>query len=184
MILADESEDYVGEIRIYAGISEPDGWMFCDGRELSIQNYNELFHVLGYVWGGSGARMRIPDLRGRLMVGGGRGVGLTHRNVGEAGGAETCRAPLPSHGHPFRASRTTATDILPANRVHAGVVESGATRGLYLFDNGTLQDMAADAVVPVGGGQPHDNCMPTVALNYLIRVKGSLATGEGPVWER
>lgn len=184
MIWADESDDYVGEIRIFAGISEPERWVFCDGRDLAVQQYDELFHVLGYAWGGSGARFRIPDLRGRLLVGDGKGAGLTQRTIGHTGGAETCRAPLPSHGHAFRASRTTATDILPANRVHAGVVESGATRGLYLFENGTVQDMAADAVLPVGGGQPHDNCMPTLALNYIICVAGSLGTGEGLVWER
>lgn len=184
MIVADDTDDYVGEIRIYAGIQEPEGWMFCDGREVSAQSYPQLAHALGYVWGGGGHRFRIPDLRGRLTVGEGKGTGMTQRILGQSGGAETCRAPLPIHGHAFQASRAPATDILPANRVHAAVVESGATRGLYLLDNGALQDMAVDAVVPVGRGQPHDNCMPTVALNYIICVKGSLATGEGAVWER
>ncbi|OYY81110.1 MAG: hypothetical protein B7Y33_02375 [Hydrogenophilales bacterium 16-62-9] len=79
MIVADDNDDYVGEIRIYAGIQEPEGWMFCDGREVSAQSYPALAHALGYVWGGGGPRFRIPDLRGRLTVGEGKGTGMTQR---------------------------------------------------------------------------------------------------------
>lgn len=38
------------------------GWMRCDGRALQAELYPELFAVLGYAYGGSGAQFNIPTL--------------------------------------------------------------------------------------------------------------------------
>lgn len=42
----------------------------CDGRELPVAQYLDLFEVLGKIYGGSASRhtFRVPDLRGRARV--------------------------------------------------------------------------------------------------------------------
>ena len=45
------------------------GWMLCDGRALDSAEYPELFQVLGYRYGGSGASFNIPDYRGYFLRG-------------------------------------------------------------------------------------------------------------------
>ncbi len=38
------------------------GWMACDGRSLPVQQYPELFNVLGYRYGGKDEVFNIPDI--------------------------------------------------------------------------------------------------------------------------
>ncbi len=44
------------------------GLMECDGRELNITEYPELFAVLGYKFGGEGINFKIPDYRGKAPI--------------------------------------------------------------------------------------------------------------------
>ncbi|QFS51866.1 tail fiber protein [Nostoc sphaeroides] len=45
------------------------GWMVCDGRQLLVSEYPELFAVLGYLYGGEGDMFNIPDYRGLFLRG-------------------------------------------------------------------------------------------------------------------
>jgi microcystin-dependent protein len=65
----------VGTIVLFAGTSEPSGWVECDGRSLSQAgiavaswgSYNTatLFSAIGTVWGSAGPGVyNIPDFRG------------------------------------------------------------------------------------------------------------------------
>lgn len=46
------------------------GWMLCDGRELLISEYPELFAVIGYLYGkGDEGKFIIPDYRGLFLRG-------------------------------------------------------------------------------------------------------------------
>lgn len=67
----------VGTVISFAGDSSsiPNGYLLCDGRSLPTANYNELFTVIGYDWGGSGNTFRLPDLRGRFLRGTDYGAG-------------------------------------------------------------------------------------------------------------
>ena len=70
----------MGIIKMFAGSYEPIGWMFCDGRTLSIKNYTALFAIIGTQYGGDGiTTFCLPDLRGRVAVGAGMGqIGRAH----------------------------------------------------------------------------------------------------------
>ena len=61
----------VGSIISYAGIIIPDGWLVCDGSEVSRADYSSLFNVLSNSWGnGDGiSTFNLPDLRGRFLRG-------------------------------------------------------------------------------------------------------------------
>jgi len=43
------------------------GWLKCDGRALDTSQYNLLFQVLGYTFGGSGNTFNLPDSQGRVL---------------------------------------------------------------------------------------------------------------------
>lgn len=72
----------VGTVLLFAG--EPDsswlhsqGWLACDGREVSRGTYKELFEVIGTYWGSGDGRdtFNLPDLRGRFLRGVDGGAG-------------------------------------------------------------------------------------------------------------
>jgi len=58
--------DMPGTLRLWAGSTVtntlPEGWMYCTGTSLSTSTYSDLFTVLGYHYGGSGANFTIPSL--------------------------------------------------------------------------------------------------------------------------
>lgn len=46
------------------------GWLFCDGRLLPIQQYQELYSIIGNMYGGDGREnFALPDMRSRIPVG-------------------------------------------------------------------------------------------------------------------
>lgn len=62
----------IGTILPYAGITPPNGYLFCDGSEKSRSSYPELFEIIGYSFGSSLtgiATFRLPDLRGKFALG-------------------------------------------------------------------------------------------------------------------
>jgi microcystin-dependent protein len=53
-----------GEIRIVAFDFAPEGWQRCDGRELYVAQYRELYNIIGTTYGGDGKMtFRMPDYR-------------------------------------------------------------------------------------------------------------------------
>ena len=91
----------VGTVVPYGGTagSIPVGWLMCDGATYSISTvspeYSDLYDVIGSSFGGSGNNaggtsgwFAVPDMQGRVPVGGGTGFGaLTYRALGASGGA-------------------------------------------------------------------------------------------------
>lgn len=65
----DEPQVPVGTVFHYAGATEPEGWLICDGRELDINEYKELFETIGYTYGGADEKFKLPDFRETAAVG-------------------------------------------------------------------------------------------------------------------
>ena len=66
----------IGSIMPFAGQATaiPNGWLMCDGSELSTTTYNQLFLVIGYIYGAQNTLLgantfKLPDLRGRFALG-------------------------------------------------------------------------------------------------------------------
>jgi microcystin-dependent protein len=53
---------FIGEIKIFAGNFEPEGWMFCDGRTLSSTRHPLLFSIVGIMYGGDDQNFNLPNL--------------------------------------------------------------------------------------------------------------------------
>jgi hypothetical protein len=130
-------DEYLAEIRLFAGMYEPRGWMFCDGRLLSIAQNLALFSLLGTTYGGDGVNtFALPDLRGRVPVGAGAGPGLTPRALGET---DQCgirsqrrrrRRPCLCHGHAGYHAGRQGHD---PNRGQPAAPEHAAGIGLELY---------------------------------------------------
>ena len=43
------------------------GWIKCDGRALNTKQFNLLFQVIGYTFGGSGSSFNLPNAQGRVI---------------------------------------------------------------------------------------------------------------------
>jgi microcystin-dependent protein len=63
----------IGTIMPYAGSSCPNGYLFCDGSEVKITDYRQLYQVIGTTYNGGNLQgygtFKLPDLRGRFALG-------------------------------------------------------------------------------------------------------------------
>jgi microcystin-dependent protein len=160
-------DPFLGEIRLVAFDFAPKGWAACDGRLLPINQNQALFALLGTQYGGDGkTTFALPDLRGRVPVGAGQGAGLSNYPIGSTGGDESVKlavGQLPPHAHPVRASSGAATTKDPAGAFPA-------KGGAYAAAQNAKMNTAM--LGKSGGGQPHENRQPYVALNYIIALQG------------
>ena len=160
------SSPYIGEIKMFAGTFAPAGWEFCSGQTLAISQYDILYALIGTTYGGDGVNtFRLPDLRGRLPIG-----RSNQRQLGQPGGSETVTLTaqqLPLHTHGVVGGSGAATSTSPDGRRFAA---SGSTP--YAGPGGSRTAMSTTAVTPTGGGQPHENRPPYMAINFIIATEG------------
>lgn len=155
----------VGEIRLMSGPQIPEGWLPCDGRLLSVANYQGLFGLLGTIYGGDGrVRFALPDLRGRVPV-----QMRTPHEQGQWFGYETQTLSvdeMPGHAHTLYADDTDGESPDPDERLLA------RTPGAAYFFPLTEPLEMAPAIGETGGGAGHANMMPFNVLSYCIAVTG------------
>jgi microcystin-dependent protein len=176
------SDFFLGEIQVFGFGFAPKNWALCAGQLMSIQQNTALFALLGTTFGGDGIRtFALPDLRGRLPVGQGAGLGLTPRVLGQTFGEENhtlIGAENPPHIHGVNtipAPDLTKNTQVPgptamlSKTAFTGTV--GATTNVYLPNAGSPTAMAAGAVGATGG-QPHPNIMPVLCVNFCIALNG------------
>lgn len=93
----------IGDYKYSSRNDDINGWLVCDGRSLSREDYPELFEVIGTSFGAiNSSSFNLPDYRGRVPGGIGSGTGLTSRNLGSSLGTETVtlsESQIPSHSH-------------------------------------------------------------------------------------
>ncbi len=158
-------QPYVGEVRIFAGTFAPSGWMFCEGQQLAISEYETLFQLIGTTYGGDGvSAFNLPDLRGRLPIHQGGGYGL-----GQPGGDEAVTLTvqqMTAHAHPWLASEAAASAVTPQ-----GNVPAEASKRFYVAPT-SVSPMAVQAAGPTGGSQPHTNLQPYLCVNFIISLFG------------
>lgn len=171
---------YLGEIRMFAGIYPPTGWVFCDGQILPIsQNTSALFSILGISYGGDGENnFALPDLRGRAAIQAGQGPDLSNYNLGEQGGQESITLindNLPSHTH--TASIAIQTSDLAGNTsdpTNAILANSGPFDKEYTDGEATGTLKAPNVTVGASGGnQPFNIRQPYTSVSFIIAIQGN-----------
>jgi len=171
-------EGYIGEVRLFAGNFAPRGWAICDGRQVSISNYEAAYTIIGVTFGGDGQySFMVPDLRGRVPVGTGQGAGL-NISLGQTGGSETVTmtpAQMPQHTH-----TAIATIAFPAYSEggNAGSPEGavlGSLQGAYSTeapDTNIAPAANSGSLSPTGNSLPFGILQPIMATNYIICLEG------------
>jgi microcystin-dependent protein len=167
------SDIFIAEIRIFPFNFAPVGWAFCNGQLVPISQNPALFSLIGTTFGGNGtSTFGLPDLRGRAALGTGQGQGLGSYVLGQAGGVESAAltsAQIGSHAHGLAAA-ATATTSTASSSVVLGTPD--AATPIYAT-SGTGATLAAGAVSATpGGGLPHENRQPSLAINYIISLFG------------
>ena len=146
-----------GVIAAFAGKTPPVGWLMCDGREYDRRTYPALAAVFG-----GGVRFRVPDLRGRTVL----GVNAAH-TLGELGGEEQhvlTVDEMPRHSHQIGGESSywdSGAAIYQTN--FAG---GSAWTGIAAAGSGSLDRAIAQ---PEGQAKPVNLLPPYMALNYIIK---------------
>ena len=158
----------VGSILTYAGISAPNGWLICDGSEVSKLTYPRLFTIIGNLYGtpGNNSNFILPNLADRVPVG---KTNVT--SVGNSGGNSAITLSvlqMPSHTH-------TGTTVSNGTHSHTGTTESSGSHNHGITDPGHTHSVVdayfaenrgyGQNVFGTGSGTDYDNDYITRNIN-------------------
>lgn len=144
----------VGSILAFAGSTAPEGYLMCDGSNVSRTANNELFNVIGTTYGtGDGSTtFGVPNIKGKVLVM--LDTSQTEFDtLGETGGSKY----LQKHTHGTY-----------------GNVNEGSTSG-YGFNAPVVGNPAFGQIAPtteVGTGNS-GNLQPYIVVNYIIKAHPS-----------
>jgi microcystin-dependent protein len=175
---------FIGTLMLVPYKFAPNGWAFCQGQLLLIQQYSALFSLIGSTYGGDGrTNFALPNLPGRLLVGSGNPSGMDEYKLGVAGGSPTetlVSNAVPQHTHVVAAASVPRKldQNSPANN---SFYNTGTSANLYSNAATSLVNLTAGpgpngAVASQGGGQAHNNMMPYLSLNWIIALMGLYPT--------
>ena len=174
----------LGIIQMWAGANVPEGYLLCNGQEYKQSDYPELYKVLGTTFNNAisangtpyttvAGNFRIPDLRGRFVVGL-HDSDSDYTTKGKGGGKKSVileTGQLPSHNHNFKdyyfvEDGKTASgcnfDRLEVNKkIGSGKNDFNNTALLYV-EHDTKE---------TGKGEAHENRPPYYVLAYIMRAK-------------
>jgi microcystin-dependent protein len=135
---------------------------------MEIAQNDALFTLIGTTYGGDGQEtFALPDLQGRIPMHQGNG-----HTISEKGGVETVTltaSQLPIHTHPPVCSANPGDQQSPQNHIWAN-----PSTGINLYTS--LQPFGAtfnaNALIPTGGSQPHENMVPFLVISFIISLFG------------
>ena len=163
---------YIGEIMLCAWNFPPRGWAFCNGQLLPINQNQALFSLLGTTYGGNGqTTFALPDLRDRVPIHFGEGLGLSPRTLGERSGASAhtlALTEMPAHAHALQVYSGSGSAVSPTANYPAG---NPAQYPQYTTSSADVA-MSSLAIGSAGSSQSHMNVQPFLGLNFCIALQG------------
>ena len=165
----------LGMVELWAGKSNmiPKGYVLCDGRELDRAEYPALYAILGdqfnAVADAAGNRyttnpgyFRVPDLRGRFVVGW-SDTDSDYAPLGQTGGMKKVQLSedeIPAHSHRENLWRQTA--------INFNTTQGGSQHNVINGSGTALPDLDTEST---GGDMAHENRPPYYVLAYIMRAK-------------
>lgn len=163
----------LGIVEVFAGQNIPEGYLLCDGQQLRQTEYPELFAAIGSAFNSgydcngrqlttSAGFFRLPDLRGRFVVGH-HGSDDDYKTLGAVGGEKKHQLTveeLPAHTH--------------GQNLWKGANGRWKGGGAQSWPDATSKH---DETTPfgktdsTGGGVAHENRPPYYTLAYIMRVQ-------------
>lgn len=171
------SDQFIAEVRMFAGNFAPAGWAFCEGQLLPIWQNTALFALLGTTYGGDGqTTFALPNLSNRVPIQAGQGPGLSPHVLGRAGGAERAvlnQNYMPAHEHTVMAS-AQATQTAPSPTASLATVSENLPAYRAYPGPDLLVDMGQPSVLATGAGASvtHNNLPPVLKLSFIIALQG------------
>lgn len=162
---------FLGEIKIISFNFPPKGWAFCNGQIMAINQNQALFALFGTTFGGDGrTTFALPNLQGRSAV----GINGSGYPWGAPGGepAHTLSSQeMPAHSHTVKGTNqdpgtASASGSLWCNNNAAAGYNTAAANA----------PMLPSSITMTGGGQPHENMSPYLALNFVVALQGTFPT--------
>lgn len=159
-------EPYIGTICTFAFDWCPRNYIPADGRTLNVREYQALFALLGFRYGGDNANtFAVPDLRGRSVIGSGTGPGLQSIPIGAKVGQQQltlqpAQVPLVPHTH-------TATFTGTGGGGSGPLVAGGTV---------TLPLTGSVANAPITGSVGGQTVGGTITVNALSTASGSASS--------
>lgn len=151
----------------------PINYMPCNGQLLPIAQYEALYALLGTTYGGDGiSTFALPDLRSRVPIHQGTGLGLSNYVLGQKAGVESVTLTtnqMPQHNHLIACSGAGGNQASPQSNFPA-VESTGSSLDYHPNSSGAI--MNSNMVTPFGGSQPHENLQPLLCINFCIAVQG------------
>jgi microcystin-dependent protein len=139
-----------GTIVMFNGIKIPDGWALCNGE------------------------LGTPDLRGRFILGAGKGENLTNRVLNEKGGKETVTLTtneIPEHKHDLIDPAIGVKSVLPVDLSIMKAFDNGSAVSGFVADRNQVVPLKDIKMTSVGEGKPYDNMPPYYVLSYIMKIK-------------
>jgi len=166
----------IGSIHMWATLTPPTDYLFCDGSAISRNDYAQLFALIGGFYGsGNGSTtFNLPNTGGRSIRGtnGSFALGLragfdTVQLVPENLPVHSHILNDPSHQHSavFQGTGFAASDGGNGNRCNFPGTTEPAVTGIFLTPS--VLDSNNN---PVVGSQSIDITNPFLVLNFIIRV--------------
>lgn len=165
-------EGTIGEVRMFTGNFAPQNWLFCDGQQLQISQYQVLYSIISNTFGGNGSTIfNLPDFRSRVPVHRGQGTGLSNHTIGQQLGFETVTltpAQLPAHTHNINA----ASAIGNVGAASGSVIASTASPAANFVAGPADVTLSAKTVSATGQSQAHTNIQPSLVVSFIICFQG------------
>lgn len=164
-----------GTVLPFAGSASPDGYLMCDGSVLNREAYADLFAVISTAFNSgteAANEFRLPDMRGRVVVGTGYDASAAN-NVSRTLGGKGGDTRMPQHNH-------SVSDPGHSHTTTVGYYLAGGSGG----NNFRITDGSGSYVGPVAAGTDSkttgisvgnqgsgvgDNMPPFAVLNYIIK---------------
>jgi microcystin-dependent protein len=177
----------VGDTKTSVISNDHMGWLKCDGRLVAVADFEFLFNVVGYSFGGSGDSFRLPNPAGRVpgIVGTGTDSNLTNSTLTLALGSTIGEyqhtltvAEMPTHSHGVtdpQHQHTGTTDN--GGFAASGVNVNNLTTQIDVADNGgpghthtftTNLNSTGITLLNTGSSNPHNNIQPTIGMGNMF----------------
>lgn len=157
-----------GIVKLFAGNTAPDGWLFCKGQAISRTTYADLFEAIGIAYGsGDGSTtFNVPNLSGKMPVG--VSDSDTDFDLGDTGGAKTKALTLDDNGYAqIFMMGAGGESVMVTSRRKDNVASYDAQNKIVTT---ATTETAVTSATPLAGTTAQNNIMnPYLAINYIIR---------------
>lgn len=158
----------IGAIFAFPSTGIPNGYLPCEGQELSTRQYPQLYALIGNTFGGNQRTFNLPDLQGLFIRGLDRegNIDCDSENIREIGSIQ--EDSFQGHGHIASGKRTT-TDFEGSHQHELYKEEHGGGMGTIFYsvnhDGYANSESCKKGKVKISAaGSHYHSCIPQVEV--------------------